>query len=73
MNNNAITNIDKVKNLQYLYELTAKTNQIASLEFLCDPSVQLQYLQSVDLSTNKLTKLPQIHANALRKLNLEEN
>ena len=41
LNNNKLKNIDKVKNLQYLYELHAKTNEIESLEFLCDPSVSL--------------------------------
>lgn len=73
MNGNKLKTIDKVKGLQYLYELHANSNEIDNLDFITDKGCPLQYLQAVDLSINKLKVLPHLAAQNLRKLNLEEN
>ena len=72
LNTNALTSIAEVSKCQYLLELQAKTNQIASLEFMCNKET-LNYLQKVDLSQNKLTSLPKIECPALKSLVLDEN
>lgn len=71
LNNNALTNIDEVKNLKYLLSIEAKNNQIETANFLGDAG--LQYLQKVNLTTNKLKQLPKIQNQALYSLNLDEN
>ena len=69
---NAFTSIDQVKNLPYLLELQAKTNQITDIDFLADGE-KLKFIQKVDLTTNKITKLPHILTPNLFKLVLDEN
>ncbi len=41
-------------------------------EFFDDPD-KLQYLQKIDLSTNKIKELPEMHTPALIELNMETN
>jgi Leucine-rich repeat (LRR) protein len=59
--------------LEYLYDLNASDNQIADINMLTESSTILKFLQKVDLSKNKLTKLPQIVAPSIVNLNLDEN
>lgn len=73
LNTNALTKIDEVKQMEFLLELQAKTNQIASIAFLGESPDILKYLQKVDLSQNKITEVPQIQCPSLFSLNLEEN
>ena len=70
---NAFTNIDQVKNLPYLLELQAKTNQITDIGFLAESADKLKFIQKVDMTTNKITKLPHILTPNLFKLVLDEN
>ena len=69
---NAFTSIDEVKNLPYLLELQAKNNQITNIDFLADAE-KLKFIQKVDLTTNKVTKIPHIVTPNLFKLVLDEN
>ena len=73
LNKNAFTNIDKVKSLDFLFELSAAGNQIADVSFLGESMQNLKYLQKVDLTQNKITKLPQLACPLLKKLILDEN
>ena len=73
LSKNAFNSIDKVKSLPYLYELYATNNQIADIEFLTLHGKQLKFLQKVDLTGNKITKLPQVQAPRVTKLTLDEN
>ena len=73
LNTNAFVKIDEVSTLPFLLELQAKANQIASVDFLASGRETLAHLQKVDLTTNKITALPQIVANSLRSLVVDEN
>ena len=73
LNTNAFVKIDEVQGLPYLLELQARANQIASLEFMSQTKETLAHLQKVDLTTNKLTSLPQIQCPSLRSLIVDEN
>lgn len=73
LNKNALTNIDKVKSLDYLFELAVAGNQIDSIEFMSAEMTTLKYLQKVDLTQNKITTLPQLQCPLLKKLILDEN
>lgn len=59
--------------MEYLYDLNASDNQVAEIGLLTESSTILKFLQKVDLSKNKLTKLPQIITPAIVNLNLDEN
>lgn len=73
LNKNAFGSVDRLKHLNYLYELHAAGNQIAEIDLLCQDNQTLKYLQKVDLTQNKLTKLPQIASPSITKLILDEN
>lgn len=73
LNTNALTSIEEVENLKYLLELSAKGNQIGDISFMANSSEMLAHLQKVDLSTNKIEKIPQIKCTSLQSLVLEEN
>jgi len=73
LSNNELSSIKNVMKLPYLLEIVAKTNQIASLDFLSESPDALKFLQKVDLSANKITVLPHIHCANLYKLILDEN
>lgn len=70
LNNNALTSIDEIKNCRYLLQVEAKNNQIETANFLAE---SLQYLQKVNLTTNKIKKLPKIQNAALFNLVCDEN
>ena len=70
---NEFATIDKLRKLEYLYELNASDNQIKDLDLLTESQTILKFLQKVDLSKNKLVKLPQIVAPSIVNLNVEEN
>lgn len=55
---NELIEIDKLRKLEYLYELNASENQIGDIALLTESQTILKFLQKVDLSKNKLTKLP---------------
>jgi hypothetical protein len=52
LNINALTEIDKIQNLEFLIEVQANENQINSLGFLTAGVDKLQYLQKVTLTKN---------------------
>lgn len=62
-----------MKNLPYLYEITAEENNIDDLAFLCESKATLRFLQKVNLSKNKIKSLPNIASPAVVKLTLDEN
>lgn len=53
--------------------MNASDNQIDEINLLTESQTILKFLQKVDLSKNKLTKLPQIVAPSICNLNLDEN
>ena len=73
LSKNGFLSIDKVKCLTYLYELYATNNQISDIDFLTISGKQLKFLQKVDLTGNKITKLAQIQAPRVTRLTLDEN
>ena len=70
---NEFKNIDKLRKLEYLYELDASDNQIDDIKLFTESSTILKFLQKVNLSKNKLTKLPQVISPSIVVLNLDEN
>jgi Leucine-rich repeat (LRR) protein len=73
LNTNAIESIEEVANLNYLLEIQAKANQIKDISFMAQNAEVLPHLQKLDLTTNKLTSLPNIKCPALFSLILDEN
>lgn len=56
-----------------MLELSAKSNQITDINFLADSPDKLTFIQKVDMTGNKITKLPHIITPSLFKLVLDEN
>jgi len=54
LSNNDIKDIAEVSRLDYLVHLKAHHNKIQNISFFNDNSMSMQYLQSVDLSFNKV-------------------
>ena len=73
LNKNAVSSIEKIKSLDFLFELSAAGNAITDINFMADSPQTLKYLQKIDLTQNKIKKLPQIQCPALKKLVLDEN
>jgi len=70
---NEFKTIDKLRKLEYLYELDVSDNQVDEIKLLTESQTILKFLQKVNLSKNKLTKLPKIVSPSIVNLNLDEN
>lgn len=69
-NNKYITDInEQVTQMDKLLSLQASGNSLMSFE----PTIQLKFLQTIDLSNNKLTSWPALESPHLRYLNLSSN
>ena len=73
LNNNQLKSLDAIDKLRYLMVLEVKTNQIENLEFMAEDENELQYLQKVDLTQNKIDNLPHILCKQIYRLILDEN
>lgn len=71
LSKNEIENIECVGNIPYLLSLNASNNLINSMEMFCNHD-RLTFLQFLNLSNTKITKLPAIALPRLRKLYLNE-
>lgn len=58
--------------MNYLVRIDCSKNEIKELDIF-KSSDKLQYLQILNLSTNKIKILPELNLGALRELNLETN
>lgn len=73
LSNNDIKDVSEVARLDYLVSLKAHHNKIASVQFFNDASMSMQYLQSVDLSNNKIQELAPIPQPKLLHVNMDNN
>jgi len=54
LNHNDIKDVCECSRLDYLVNLQASHNKIAGIDFFAANSMSMQYLQTVDLSHNKI-------------------
>jgi len=73
LSKNQLKEIAEIIYLPYLLTINAAENQIASIDFLSIAQDSLGYLQALNLTKNKLTKLPAIPLPRLSRLLLSEN
>lgn len=72
LSKNLLKSVKEIKELPYLLALNASQNQIEAIDF-CEEPDKLTYLQTVDLSQNAITELPEIRIINLVSLNLSAN
>lgn len=73
MSKNEIRDISVVVNFNHLLTLNASTNQVKSIAFLEEYAERLQFIQMMDLSSNKLKELTNIPQPRITRVNLSEN
>lgn len=73
LSNNDIKDISEAARLDYLVSLKAHHNKIQNISFFNDSSMSMQYLQSVDLSFNKIQELSPIPQPKLLRVNMDSN
>ena len=69
---NKITHINCVKNMPYIIRIDASVNEIKDIEVFNNPD-RFQYLQILNLKTNKIRVLPEMQATNLLQIDLSEN
>ena len=69
---NKITNINCVKNMPYIIRIDASVNEIKDMDVFNNPG-RFQYLQLLNLKTNKIHVLPEMQAVNLLQIDLSEN
>lgn len=70
---NQLKDVSEILHLPFLLTFQSAENQVASIDFLSTARDQLQYLQHLILTKNKLTALPAIPLPRLSRLLLNEN
>ena len=69
---NKITHINCVKNMPYIIRIDASVNEIKDVEVFNNPD-RFQFLQILNLKTNKIRALPEMQATNLLQIDLSEN
>ena len=69
---NKITHINCVKNMPYIIRIDASVNEIKDIEVFNNPD-RFQFLQILNLKTNKIRVLPEMQATNLFQIDLSEN
>ena len=69
---NKIPNINCVKNMPYIIRIDASANEIKDMDVFNNPE-RFQYLQILNLKTNKIHVLPEMQAVNLLQIDLSEN
>ena len=69
---NKITHINCVKNMPYIIRIDASVNEIKDMDVFNNPE-RFQYLQLLNLKTNKIHVLPEMQAVNLLQIDLSEN
>ena len=69
---NKITHINCVKNMPYIIRIDASVNEIKDIEVFNNPD-RFQFLQILNLKTNKIRALPEMQATNLLQIDLSEN
>ena len=69
---NKLPNINCVKNMPYLIRIDASVNEIKDMDVFNNPE-RFQYLQLLNLKTNKIHVLPEMQAVNLLQIDLSEN
>jgi Leucine-rich repeat (LRR) protein len=73
LSQNKFTQIDPIRHIPHLVNLDASKNEITDVNVLFSEPEKLQYLQKIDLNTNKIKELPAMFTTNLLTLNLEGN
>lgn len=58
--------------MNYLVRIDCNTNEIKDMDIFSNPE-KLQFLQTINLSINKIKELPEMNLNSLLELNLDQN
>ena len=69
---NKLPNINCVKNMPYIIRIDASVNEIKDIDVFNNPE-RFQYLQLLNLKTNKIHVLPEMQAVNLLQIDLSEN
>ena len=69
---NKLPNINCVKNMPFLIRIDASVNEIKDMDVFNNPE-RFQYLQLLNLKTNKIHVLPEMQAVNLLQIDLSEN
>ena len=69
---NKLPHINCVKNMPYLIRIDASSNEIKDIDVFNNPE-RFQYLQLLNLKTNKIHVLPEMQAKNLLQIDLSEN
>ena len=69
---NKITHINCVKNMPYIIRIDGSVNEIKDIEVFNNPD-RFQFLQILNLKTNKIRALPEMQATNLLQIDLSEN
>ena len=69
---NKLPNINCVKNMPYIIRIDASVNEIKDIDVFNNPE-RFQYLQLLNLKTNKIRVLPEMQAVNLLQIDLSEN
>ena len=69
---NKISHINCVKNMPYVIRIDASVNEIKDMDVFNNPE-RFQYLQLLNLKTNKIHVLPEMQAVNLLQIDLSEN
>ena len=69
---NKLPNINCVKNMPYIIRIDASVNEIKDMDVFNNPE-RFQYLQLLNLKTNKIHVLPEMQAVNLLQIDLSEN
>ena len=69
---NKLPNINCVKNMPYIIRIDASVNEIKDMDVFNNPE-RFQYLQLLNLKTNKIHVLPEMQAVNLLQMDLSEN
>ena len=69
---NKLPNINCVKNMPYVIRIDASVNEIKDMDVFNNPE-RFQYLQLLNLKTNKIHVLPEMQAVNLLQIDLSEN
>lgn len=73
LSNNDIVDLSEAARLDYLVSLQAHHNKIDSIRFFGTSPAAMQFLQTVDLSNNRITELSPIPQPKVLHVNLDSN